>query len=322
MAQFDMPLDQLRSYLPERQEPADFDEFWRRTLDESRTFARDTGRTLFDPVDVRLRDLVVEDVTFSGFHGHPIRGWLIRPRGEIRATVVQFLGYSGGRGVPEQWTLLPSAGYAHFVMDSRGQGNGSHVGATADPVGSTPQTAGRMSSGIENPNDYYYRRIYTDAVLAVDAARAHGASERIIVAGASQGGGIAVAAAALSDDIDGAMIDVPFLSHFRRAIQITEQNPYNEIARYMLTRRGEEEDVFRVLSYFDGLNLAARATAPALYSTALYDAVCPPSTVFAQFNHYAGPNKRIEVYPYNGHEGGQWVQQRAQLTFLEELLGS
>ncbi|MGO1855413.1 MAG: acetylxylan esterase, partial [Microbacteriaceae bacterium] len=107
MAQFDLPLDQLRTYAPEREEPADFDDFWRATLTESRG-----GGAQFTRVDGPLRNLVVEDVTFPGFGGQPIRAWFVRPKGEVRSTVVQYMGYGGGRGFPEQWTQLPSAGHA------------------------------------------------------------------------------------------------------------------------------------------------------------------------------------------------------------------
>ena len=41
-----------------------------------------------------------------------------------------------------------------------------------------------------------------------------------------------------------------------------------------------------------------------LFSVGLMDDVCPPSTVFASYHHYAGP-KDITVYAYNGHE---WVE--------------
>ncbi len=47
----------------------------------------------------------------------------------------------------------------------------------------------------------------------------------------------------------------------------------------------------------------------------LIDDITPPSTVFAAFNHYAGP-KEIEVYPFNGHEGGGTTQFLAKLAFL------
>jgi cephalosporin-C deacetylase len=48
------------------------------------------------------------------------------------------------------------------------------------------------------------------------------------------------------------------------------------------------------------------------------DQVCPPSTVFAAYNHWAG-KKDIKVYPYNGHEGGQSFQNVEKLNFLNKL---
>ena len=61
----------------------------------------------------------------------------------------------------------------------------------------------------------------------------------------------------------------------------------------------------RTLSYFDGAVLARRATAPALFSVGLMDQTCPPSTVYAAYNAWAGADKRIVEYPFNDHEGGQ-----------------
>jgi cephalosporin-C deacetylase len=76
--------------------------------------------------------------------------------------------------------------------------------------------------------------------------------------------------------------------------------------------------VFRSLSYFDGVNLAARARGRALFSVGLMDPICPPSTVFAAYNHYGGP-KEIRVYPYNQHEGGGSFQTVEKLNFLKDL---
>lgn len=47
-------------------------------------------------------------------------------------------------------------------------------------------------------------------------------------------------------------------------------------------------------------------------------ATCPPSTVYAAYNHYAGP-KEIRVYPFNNHEGGQLDQVREKLAWLHDL---
>ena len=79
--------------------------------------------------------------------------------------------------------------------------------------------------------------------------------------------------------------------------------------------RDQAERVFQTLSYFDGLNFAARAKAPALFSVGLMDQITPPSTVFAAYNHYAGP-KSIEVYPFNGHENGESIHVERKLRRL------
>jgi cephalosporin-C deacetylase len=48
------------------------------------------------------------------------------------------------------------------------------------------------------------------------------------------------------------------------------------------------------------------------------DTICPPSTVFAAYNHYAGP-KEIEVYPFNGHEQGESIQFELKLRYLSSV---
>ncbi|WP_330238059.1 acetylxylan esterase [Streptomyces sp. NBC_00525] len=322
MALFDLPLNQLRGYRPELDEPADFDAFWERSLDEAAAHPLDA---VFDPYDAALSTVDSYDVSFAGWGGHRIRAWLLVPAGAEGPlpTVVHYLGYGGGRGLPIDHLVWPAAGWAALVMDTRGQGAVNHhsAGGTPDPHGAAnPQAPGFMTNGILDPETYYYRRVFTDAVRAVEVARSHPSvdSDRIVVNGASQGGGIAQAVAALSPHVKAAFIDVPFLTHFRRAVEITDEDPYQEIVRFLATRHDAQARVFRTLAYFDGVSFAARGTVPALYSVALMDAICPPSTVFAAYNHWAGP-KEIEVYPWNGHEGGTGVHRAAQLRKLREL---
>jgi cephalosporin-C deacetylase len=281
-------------------------------------------------------------VTFAGYGGAPIKGWLHlpanRPAGSRLPVVVQYIGYSGGRGLVNQDTKWAQAGYAHFIMDTRGQGYGGTLGHTADPHPSAGDVAhaGLMTRGIAAREDYYYRRVYVDAFRAVEAAQAHPAVDpsKVVLAGVSQGGGLVVATAGLTagrlDGVIAALPDVPFLQDFPRAIDITPRGPYPEIAQFLARHRDRYESTLAVLNYFDGVNLARRATAPALYSAALMDDICPPSTVFASFNAYgsgsgassaSGADKEVEVYRFNNHEGGQehhWIR---QLQYLRKLLG-
>lgn len=323
MAMFDLSPELLRAYTPERFEQPDHDAFWATTLEESRALA---SPPVITPIDVGLRTVETFDVTYSGYKGQPIKAWLIVPkeRSGPLPCVVEYIGYGGGRGFATDWLLWASAGYAHFVMDTRGQGSSWSPGDTPDLEvdGGGPQSPGFMTRGIGSKETYYYRRVFTDAVLAVDAAQSLPEIDatKIAVGGGSQGGGITLAVTGLRNDLAAAIPDVPFLCHYRRATEISDSDPYKEIGRYLAIHRDQVDGVFETLSYFDGVNFSARAQAPALFSTALMDIVCPPSTVFAAFNHYTGA-KDIRVWPYNGHEGGATFQVQDKVAFLRQHLG-
>lgn len=321
MAYTDLPLAELRSYAPDLTVPSDLHSFWSSTLAEART--HDLAAT-FKPVDSGLTVIDTLDVTFAGFGGSPVRAWLHLPagRGGPLPAVVEYIGYGGGRGLAHERILWAAAGYAHFVMDTRGQGSVWSVGDTPDldPVGA-PAHPGSMTRGILDPATYYYRRVFTDAVRAVEAARSHEAvdPDRVAVTGTSQGGGISLAVAGLVDDLAAVAPDVPFLCDFPRAIAVADSDPYGEIARYLKAHRDHVESVQRTLAYFDGAVLGRRAKAPALFSVGLMDEICPPSTVYAAFNHYSGP-KEIREYPFNDHEGGEGFHDVAKMRWLRDRL--
>jgi cephalosporin-C deacetylase len=66
------------------------------------------------------------------------------------------------------------------------------------------------------------------------------------------------------------------------------------------------------------MNFAYRANAKTIFSTALMDETCPPSTVFAAYNYWQG-EKEIKVYPYNQHDGGGIDHLYYKINFLRSL---
>jgi len=94
-----------------------------------------------------------------------------------------------------------------------------------------------------------------------------------------------------------------------------------EITQYLSVHRDQVDEVLETLSYVDGVTFARRATAPAFFSVALMDPICPPSLGYAAYNHCASTTKEIAVYRYNGHEGGESRQRQAQIRWLGGILG-
>ncbi|MBT3162788.1 acetylxylan esterase [Streptomyces sp. Vc74B-19] len=330
MPAFDLPPAELESHRPDVTEPADFDAFWRRTLDQ----AEDAGDAVVsaEPVDSGLRLTETWDVTFRGFAGDPVRAWFSRP---ARATaplpaVVEFAGYGRGRGLPHERLTWVNAGYAHLLMDNRGQGDQYGCGGdTPDPHAGAPGGPGPAVRGLLDPRDYHYRRLITDAVRAVDAVRALPGvdASRVAAVGNSQGGGLALAVAGLVPDLAAVLVTAPFLCGIRRALDLTDLPPYGEISAYLAVHRGAEEAAHRTLGHVEGISFARRAHAPAHFGVGLRDTVCPPSGTYAAFNRYAElsggrPSKVLHAYPYNGHEGGDAVHVRRQLGWARKVLGS
>lgn len=327
MPAFDLPLDELENHRPDIGEPADFDSFWAATLKESGH--SDPVRAV-RPVDHGLRLVETWDITFRGFAGDPVRAWYTRPAGPARPlpAVVEYAGYGRGRGLPHERLTWANAGYAHLLMDNRGQGDQYGCGGdTPDPHTTAQGGPGPAVRGLLDPYDYHYRRLITDAVRAVDAMRALPGVDatRVAAAGNSQGGGLALAVAGLVPDLAAVLVSAPFLCGIRRALDLTDAGPYGEITAYLAVHRGAETAALRTLSYVEGISFARRAHAPAHFGVGLRDTVCPPSGAYAAYNRYGEstgrePRREIHAYPFNQHEGGDAVHVRRQLAWLADMV--
>lgn len=109
------------------------------------------------------------------------------------------------------------------------------------------------------------------------------------------------------------------LCNFKKATEMVDTYPYHEITLYCRIHRNDVDQVFQTLSYFDAMNLVTMAHCPALISVGMHDPVCPPDTIFAMRNNYAG-KVDTTIYEYNTHEGGSVAHQLVQAQWLSDLV--
>ena len=324
---FDLALDELRSYRPDLTEPADLRDFWATTLDDAQAHDIDVTWT---PYESPLRTVDVFDVRFSGFGGQRIAAWLLLPRQrrDPLPCIVQYVGYGGGRGLPHEWLTWSAMGFAHLVMDTRGQGSAHHPGRTPDldPEGSPPHVPGFLTLGLPDPARHYYRRLFTDAVRAVEAAASHPDidASRVVTAGGSQGGALSLAASILrgwllADPPAAVLADVPFLCHFRRAAELASDFAVHRAGRVVQPPprpgRGRLRGTWRTSTWPCSPGTRWRRACGA---SRLRDPICPPSTVFAAHNRYGGPAD-MRVWEWNEHEGGEAFQELEQVAWLASV---
>ena len=195
----DLGIDEARTYRPNVPEPDGFDSFWAETLDEYSGVPQDLTAV---PFDNRQALIDTWDLSWAGYHNSRVSGWLHAPaavNGPL-PLVIEYLGYSSSRGVPIG-SVFAAAGYAHIVVDPRGQGWGHPTLTENCPdVHDGSGAPGFMTQSLSDPHGHYYRRLFTDAFRCLQAAREMELVDptRIAVLGHSQGGGQAIAVCALA----------------------------------------------------------------------------------------------------------------------------
>ncbi|WP_051197071.1 acetylxylan esterase [Jonesia quinghaiensis] len=279
------------------------------------------------PVEGLTDTVSIDDVTFTGAHGDPIRAWFTRPTNSpTRGVVVEYLGYGRGRGKPFERLWWAAAGFAHLLMDTRGQGSQYGTGGeTPDPHGSGPHVPGFLTKGINSPHDLYYVRLILDGVAAVSAAEKLSGHQRdrVFLSGNSQGGGIALAVAGLLPGLGGVTANVPLLCDIERSVETASDGPYLEARTYAATHRERVDALFDCLAHVDVVNIVPRSTTPALVSYGLADTLCPVGGVRRMLDAYGSDSSHrvpVEVveYRFNGHDGGDATQLDRQLRWVRD----
>jgi cephalosporin-C deacetylase len=195
-------------------------------------------------------------------------------------------------------------GFAVAAMDCRGQG-----GLSEDNLQVKGTTrCGHIIRGLQDePDRLYFRNVFLDtAELARIVMNMPEIDEnRVGAAGASQGGALSIACAALEPRIHRIAPCYPFLSDYLRVWEMDlAKDAYGELVEFFRRHdplHAQRTLWFTRLGYIDVQYLAPRIEADVMMAVGLMDEICPPSTQFAAYNKITAP-KQLVTYPDFGHE--------------------
>lgn len=299
----DMSMEALENYQGRNPKPMDHAQYWEKALQEQR--AVDPAATL-EPVDFPCNYADCFHLNFTSVGGARIHAKFLRPKHVQKPgpALLFFHGYGANSG---DWTYhLPyvAQGFCVAAMDVRGQGFGS-----VDPGGVPGYTLhGHIIRGLDGvPEDLFYRSVFLDTVqlFRVVSQMPEVDPSRIGAKGGSQGGGIAIACAALNPTLNRVCISYPFLCDYLRVWEMDAAgSAYGELVEYF--RRFDpchqrHEEVFLRLGYIDCQYLAPMIRAKVLFQTCMMDKACPPSTQYAAYNKITAEKEHVLFHDF-AHE--------------------
>ncbi|MSU71628.1 MAG: acetylxylan esterase [Opitutus sp.] len=303
----DKPLPELYHYLGRNPRPEDFDAYWAAALRE--LDATDPRLELRPNPLLNTAKVECFDLWFTGVGGARVYAKYLRPKnqppGLRHPAVLQFHGYSGHSGDWLDKFGWPAEGFCYAAMDCRGQGGRSED--TGQVKGTTLR--GHIIRGLDDPDPrkLAFRQIFLDtAQLArVVMGFAEVDAGRVGCFGASQGGALSLACAALEPRIKRAAPVFPFLCDYQRVWELDmAREAYEELRLFFRSfdpRHERVKEIFTKLGYVDCQHLAGRVRAEVLMFTGLMDTICPPSAQFAAYNKITA-KKDIVIYPDFTHE--------------------
>ena len=282
----------------------DFFDFWEQSLAE---LAEVPPAFQMTPrPDKAGPEVQLHEVSMKSFGDVSVRGWLETPnKAGVFPAVLRLPGYGQAmKPVGDQENLIV------FSFNPRGHGN------SQDDVPGTPQDY--WVRGLDDRDTYFYRGAYLDCIRAVSflCSLNNVDQERIAVWGASQGGGFALATAALDTRVDLCVSDIPFLCNWTNYFKLTQ---WDEMDKWLEQKDRSWTQALRTMSYFDTMNFCEQITCPVIMSIGLQDQICPPTTGFAVFNRIKGA-KTHNIYPTRGHGLGKDHRQHMWKHIKELLL--
>ena len=295
---------------PTTVEPADFDQFWSKTLAEARWTALNPQRQLLP--DRSTEEVNVYQVSFQNIR------WGSRTYG--------ILSVPTKPGKYPALLRVPGAGvrpYSGDTYTAPGQVIVLEIGIHGVDVTQQQSFYDNLMNGalncywdfgMDDRDRSYYKRVIVGCVRSVDyiASLPEWDGKTIGVTGASQGGFLSYATAALDKRITFVAAVHPALCDHTASLKgVACGWPH-----YFYWNKGKGmEKQIEVSRYYDGVNFVRRITCPTWVSFGYNDDVVPPTTSYATYNTLKC-EKTLSIYQQTAHfwYQEQWDEWQSWMT--------
>ncbi len=296
--------------------PDDFDDFWN---DQKRQLAAVPMNPRLTPVTATADTVDCFDLQVDCLGGKPVSGYYARPKNATPKSLPAVL-FVHGAGVRSCVIASPcnEAKRGRLALDINAHGIPNGKPPEFYTSLSTSDLAQYTLKGRDSRETVYFRGMYLRVLRALDflCAQPEWDGQVLLVSGASQGGGQALAAAGLDSRVTAFFAGVPALcDHSGNAIDRVAGWP--RIVPLDASRKPDPK-VLQVARYIDGMNFAARTKADAILTVGFIDTVCPPTSVYATYNNLAG-KKEMFNGPLIGHAVWAASNERVDQFFKEHI---
>lgn len=195
---------------------------------------------------------------------------------------------------------VPGAGIRAYNGEADRAGKGFiilEIGIHGMPVNLTGDVYHRLYNGalknyhsfnIDNRDKYYYKRVYTGCVRAIDFIYTLPQFDgNLATFGGSQGGALSIVAAGLDSRVKGlvafypALCDIAAYAHGRAG----------GWPHMLKDEKNRTPEKIKTIQYFDVVNFARQVKVPGFYTFGYNDMVCPPTTTYSAYNVIDAPKE-------------------------------
>lgn len=281
--------------------PADFDSFWAKALEEDKKFPLSYTIERCDKYSTDKMDCSLVCLELPGKWVNSMYGYLFIPKG------------TEGEKFPA--VLCPPGAGVKTIKDPlahRYYGEGGMIRAEIEIHGAHPELSDSefaalrkekgdyLSFGWDSPEDYYMKDVYLGCRRWLDLLTSlpQYDGENLFVQGGSQGGALAITTSALDKRIKGCVSNHPALSDMTGYLgDKTGGYPHH----FRGNKKGDATpERVHTLEYYDVVNFARRLSCPVRMTWGFNDNTCPPTTSYEVFNVIPS-EKEAYLTPINEH---------------------